>query len=65
LFAAAAALRERARVPIEARQRAEYERQVSAVRAMLDADRFTAAWEEGRTMAVDEAIAAALQKSRE
>ncbi len=39
---------------------AEYERNLAAARTQLDADTFAAAWEEGRALKLDQAIALAL-----
>jgi predicted ATPase/DNA-binding SARP family transcriptional activator len=64
LFGVATALRERARIPLEARDQPGHDRQLAAVRAILDAASFTAAWEEGRAMPLDEVIATTLRESR-
>ena len=41
---------------------AEYERTVAAARAAIDAEAFAAAWEEGRTLTPEQAVAYALQQ---
>jgi predicted ATPase/DNA-binding SARP family transcriptional activator len=61
LFGAAAVLRELVSAPVPARRPAEYERQITAARAMLDAATFDAAWADGRAMTPDQAIAYALR----
>ena len=61
LLGAAVALRESAGTPVAHKRRTEYERQVAAVRAMLDAAAFAEAWAEGRAMTLDQAIDDALR----
>jgi DNA-binding CsgD family transcriptional regulator len=58
LWGAANALREEVGVPIPFVERADYDRSVSAARTQLGTEDFAAAWEQGRTMTPDEAIAA-------
>jgi hypothetical protein len=41
--------------------RADYERQVAAISAVLGEEAFAAAWAAGRAMSLDEGIAHALQ----
>jgi hypothetical protein len=62
LFGAAAALRERAGVPVAPARREEYERQVATARAMLDTAAFAAAWAEGRAMPPEQAIRVAREE---
>jgi predicted ATPase/class 3 adenylate cyclase/DNA-binding CsgD family transcriptional regulator len=45
--------------------RADYERYVAAARAQLDEATFTAAWAEGRTLTLEQAIASALEPTPE
>jgi tetratricopeptide (TPR) repeat protein len=59
LCAAAAALREAIGAPLPPTERASYERTVVAARAHLAEVTFATAWEEGRAMALEQAIAAA------
>jgi hypothetical protein len=59
LYAAAQVLRQRVGVSLASVERAEYERDVEAVRAQLGTA-FDAAWETGRTMTPEQAIAYAL-----
>ncbi|MGH2372250.1 MAG: tetratricopeptide repeat protein [bacterium] len=56
LFGAAHALREAIGDPLPPRDRGDYERGVNAVRALLDEQRFTAAWAQGREMPLDQAV---------
>jgi predicted ATPase len=60
LWGAAEALRESAGVGIWPADRVMYEGSVAGVRVQLDAATFAAAWAEGRTMTVEQAIAYAL-----
>jgi tetratricopeptide (TPR) repeat protein len=60
LFGAAEALRESLGVPLPPVNRADYDRDVAATRAQLDAATFAAAWAEGQTMTLDDAVAYAL-----
>jgi hypothetical protein len=61
LYAAAAALRETLGAPVAPADRAGYERRVAAVRACLGEEGFAAAWAEGQTMTLHEAVALALK----
>jgi hypothetical protein len=54
LLGAAEALLEATGVRLIAADRAEYDRNVAAVRAQLDEAAFAAAWAEGRAMAADD-----------
>jgi hypothetical protein len=60
LFGAAQALRERANTPLPPVYQPGYERDVAAARTQLDAATFAAAWDAGRAMTVEQAIAEAL-----
>jgi non-specific serine/threonine protein kinase len=60
LHGAAACLRETIASPIDASERSAYERDLAGARAALGDDAFDRAWQEGRTMGPDEAIAIAL-----
>jgi non-specific serine/threonine protein kinase len=60
LFGAAQALRERLGTPRPPVERADYERNLDAVRAALDEDAFTAAWADGQAMTTEQAITYAL-----
>jgi DNA-binding NarL/FixJ family response regulator len=62
---AAAPLREAIGVPIPPVSRAEYERDVAAVRAQLDEATFASAWAAGRALSLDQAVAEALRVSPE
>jgi predicted ATPase/DNA-binding XRE family transcriptional regulator len=64
LLGAAAALREVLGAPLPPAERPDYERTLTAVRAGAGAAAFTAAWEAGRTMPIEQAIGAALNSSR-
>jgi predicted ATPase len=57
LLAATHELREKNRLPLPPSDRADYERSVSDVRALLGDEAFADAWAEGRGMTPDEAIA--------
>jgi hypothetical protein len=61
----AAALREVCGAPQTATERTEDELREAAVRAALGEEAFAAAWEAGRAMSLDEAIALALDEIRE
>ncbi len=60
LSGAAVALREAIGTPVPPVDRAEYERNVAAVRAQMDEKAFAAAWAEGRAMTLEQATAYAL-----
>ena len=55
LFGAAAAIRDTVGAPVPAVARPDYERDVAAVRSLLDEASWTAAWAEGRSMSVQAA----------
>ena len=57
---AAELIRETIGVPVPPSDRAEYDSQVSAVRAVLGQERLAAAWAEGRAMTLEQAIEYAL-----
>lgn len=63
LWGAASALREAVGAPLEATLRSRYEQQASSVRAMLGKSHWNVAWEEGRAMRLEEAVAYALEVS--
>ena len=65
LFGAADVLRESVGVPLPANERADHERYVDAVRAALGDESFAAAWDAGRALRLDEAIAEALALAQE
>lgn len=60
LLGAAEALREAIRVPLPPVYRAEHESHVSAARSGLNPETFVAAWNEGRTMTLEQAVTEAL-----
>jgi predicted ATPase/class 3 adenylate cyclase len=60
LYGAAEVLREAIDTPLPTSDRADYDRSVSAARAELGEETFAKAWEEGRKMMMEEAIAYAL-----
>lgn len=60
LLAAAETLRQEIDASMTQLERAEYEREVAALRSQLEEESFTEAWLEGRTMTMDEAITLAL-----
>jgi len=62
LFGAAEALRDAIGAPVPPADRADYERSVAAVRAQLDAAAFGAAWAEGRSTPLEQAITVALSE---
>jgi tetratricopeptide (TPR) repeat protein len=61
LFAAADALRARLGAPVQPGNRSEYDRSVDAVHRALGDDAFAAAWDKGRVLPVDAAVALALE----
>jgi hypothetical protein len=60
LWGAAEALRERLGAPLPPNERAEYEREVAAVRQALGAEGFAVAWAAGRSLTEEQAGAYAL-----
>ncbi len=63
LFGAADALRETIGVPLPPAYRSEYDRHVGAARTIEQQIFFAAAWEEGRALSLDQAVAEALVSS--
>jgi hypothetical protein len=61
LFGAAAALRAMIGAPLPPIDRADYEQDVAAVRAQLDAATFQTAWEAGHKMVLDKTLEFALK----
>ena len=62
LFGASETLYPMLRFEMSARERAEHDQSISAARAELGEEAFTAAYEEGKKMTLDEAVAYALQE---
>lgn len=62
---AAEALRETMGAPLPRPECAEYDRTVTAIRAACGDKAFVAAWEAGRTMTIEQAVATALEESDE
>ena len=65
LFSAAEALREAIASPLAPSDRPTYDRDVTAARAQLDELAARAAWEEGRAMLLEQAIAYALEEPQD
>ncbi len=63
LFSAAEALLDAIGAHLEPADRVEFDRNVTAARAQLDEVAFAAAWAEGRTMNLEQAIAYALEET--
>ncbi len=63
LLGAAEALREAASTPLPPYRRADYDRDLAAARAQLDDPVFRAAWEAGRSMTMERAVAYALAET--
>ena len=63
LLGAAGQLREAIGAPLPPDRHAEYERTVTAARALLGEEAFAAAFEEGRALSVDAAVALALEQT--
>jgi hypothetical protein len=61
VFGAAEALREAQGRPLPPVERADYEREVGAVRAVLGEEAFAAAWAAGRAMTLEQVILFALE----
>ena len=61
LLGVAEALRESIDSPMPAHERVEYDQNVSAMRAQMDAQAFGVAWTEGRAMTMEQAIQFALE----
>jgi non-specific serine/threonine protein kinase len=64
LLGATMALLEELATPLMVVDRKCYERDVAAARAVLTEEAFNAAWAEGRRMAMDEAVAYALEETK-
>jgi predicted ATPase len=62
LLGASDALLEAIGIHLNPRERAEFEQRVSAVRAQIGDEVFQAAWDEGRSMSLEQAIACALEE---
>jgi hypothetical protein len=62
-YGAAEALREAIGAPLPANERPEHERKIAAARAGAESGVWETAWEEGRAMALPDAIACALGDS--
>jgi DNA-binding NarL/FixJ family response regulator len=58
MWGAAEALREAIGTPLPPVERATYERSIAAARAQLGEEAFAAAWQEGRTMTLEQVLAA-------
>src|SRR5437879_6924151 len=65
LFGAAEALRAAIDTPLAPGERADYDRYVAATHAALGQEAFAAAWEAGRAMTLDDAMAFALDETRD
>jgi trimethylamine:corrinoid methyltransferase-like protein len=63
LWAAAAALRAAIGAPLPPIEQAGYEQAITTVRARLGEQAFAAAWDEGRTMSVEQVITEVLRKA--
>lgn len=63
LYGAADAIRRTNRTPMSPWEQDEYDRHTSALRGMLDPDEFAAAWREGQSMTLDQAVAYATKES--
>jgi hypothetical protein len=63
LLGSAEVLRDAIALPLQPPDRAEHDRIVAAARAQLDKSTFAAAWAEGRSMTLEQAIAYALEGS--
>jgi hypothetical protein len=61
LYGAANALMEVVGVPMEAPDQVDYDHNQAAARAQLDEATWKAAWEEGRAMSMEQAVAYALE----
>jgi len=61
LFGAAEGLREAIGTPLQIGERTDYDRDLAAARAHLDAATFAAAWADGRALPLEQAIAYALE----
>jgi hypothetical protein len=64
LFGAAESLRESVNSPMTAIERAEYDQNISALRAHMDESAFAMAWAEGRALTMEQAITYALETNK-
>jgi hypothetical protein len=62
LFGAAESLYIPLRFEMSAKERAEHDQSISAARATLGEEAYTAAWEEGKTMTLEQAVEFALRE---
>ena len=65
LFGAADALREATGMPLTPDDRPDYERSVAAARSRLDDSTFSATWDAGRALSLEDAVVEALALGRE
>ena len=65
LFGTSAMLRETIDAPLSPAERLAYERDLVMGRAQLDEGTFAAAWAEGRTMTLEQAVAYGLEEGTE
>ncbi len=63
LLGAAEALRENTRLPMTLYERPEYEQHLTAVREQMGEAAFAAAWAEGRTLTMEQAMEYALKET--
>jgi non-specific serine/threonine protein kinase len=63
LLGTAEALREKINIQMTEMERAEYDREVADLKANMTEHDFTAAWDKGRAMGMDEAVELALMES--
>ena len=61
LFGAAEAIREATGAPMTGYEQQEYGRELAALRAALPEEELRAAWERGRGLSLDEAVALAVE----
>jgi len=64
LLGAASTLREAIHAPLPPRDREDYDRTISAVKSHVGEEAYAAAWEEGRAMSLEQALAFALEEDR-
>jgi hypothetical protein len=65
LYGAADSLREYLGAPLQSGDRPRYEHQLAAARSVVDIEVWEAAWKQGRTMTLEEAVAYALEGAEE
>ena len=63
LLGAEMALRERPAIPLAPEDQVDWREELARIQAMLDEEKFTRAWEEGRAMRLEEAVDYALGES--